>query len=74
MQFDEAMRRRKAWGDKPCNHPKTEKEYYLGAATGDYVCTTCGGTWPSRLAAQQDQVSRSHDDPITSPGRDSHRW
>lgn len=27
---------------KPCDHPKTEKEYYLGSDTGDKVCTTCG--------------------------------
>ena len=29
------------WGNKPCEHPKLEKEYYLGSDTGDYVCTTC---------------------------------
>ncbi len=42
MQTDEAERMRKEWADKPCKHPKLEKEYYLGSATGDYVCTTCG--------------------------------
>lgn len=42
MQFKEALALKKVWGDKPCNHPNVEKEYYLGTATGDYVCTTCG--------------------------------
>ena len=42
MQHEEAKAIRKAWGDKPCNHPKVEKEYYLGSDTGDKVCTTCG--------------------------------
>jgi len=42
MQTTDAEKLRKAWGDKPCNHPKLEKEYYLGTATDDYVCTQCG--------------------------------
>jgi len=42
MQADAAQRLRERWGDKPCDHPDTEKEYYLGAQTGDRVCTKCG--------------------------------
>jgi hypothetical protein len=42
MQFEEAERLRKAWGNKPCDHPTTEKEYMLGMDSGDKVCTTCG--------------------------------
>ena len=41
MQIKEAMKLKEAWGDKPCNHPELAKEYELGAATGDYVCTQC---------------------------------
>jgi uncharacterized Zn ribbon protein len=29
-------------GDKPCVHPSFEKEYYLGADTMDFVCSSCG--------------------------------
>ena len=34
-------------GNKPCSHPKFEKETHLGwgyveEKTGDYVCTQCG--------------------------------
>jgi len=42
MQMTEAQKLRKEWGDKPCDSPRFEKEYHLGAQTGDYVCTNCG--------------------------------
>jgi hypothetical protein len=41
MQDEIAERLRKNWGDKPCDHPKFEKEYFLGMH-GDYVCCQCG--------------------------------
>ena len=40
----------KAWeakGNPPCDHPKTDREYYLGAHTGDDACLVCGASWPS---------------------------
>ena len=50
MTIDEADRLRKEWGDKPCEHPNFEKEYYPATkdngnvqnTTGDWVCTQCG--------------------------------
>lgn len=42
MQMKDAEAIRERWGNKPCDHPSLEKEYELGAATGDYVCTKCG--------------------------------
>ena len=48
MQAKKAARLRRLWMDKgnpPCDHPELDKEYYLGAQTGDYVCTTCGQTF-----------------------------
>ena len=47
MQYERAMELQKAWeakGNPPCVHPKVEREYYLGANTGDEVCTTCGAS------------------------------
>jgi hypothetical protein len=44
MQSEAAAELRRAWGGKPCDHPNITREYYLGSATGDYVCTTCGET------------------------------
>ena len=54
MQMSEAARRRKTWGNKPCKHPNTDKEYDLGAQTGDYVCTACG-----RVVEPQVQKTKS---------------
>jgi len=45
MQYDKARELRERWqskGNPKCSHPELDKEYYLGAQTGDYVCTTCG--------------------------------
>lgn len=42
MQMQEARNLRAKWGGKACNHSELEKEYDLGTATGDYVCTKCG--------------------------------
>jgi hypothetical protein len=42
MQFTDAQHLRELWGDKPCDHPGYDKEYYLGADTMDKVCTQCG--------------------------------
>ena len=44
MQVEQAERIRRQWeakGNLPCNHPAVESEHYLGADTGDDVCTTC---------------------------------
>lgn len=47
MDYFKAEELRKLWGNKPCSHPKFEKETHLGwgyveEKTGDYVCTQCG--------------------------------
>lgn len=48
MQLKEALELQRQWGNKPCNHPRVEKEYHLATSTGDYVCTTCGATGSDR--------------------------
>ena len=42
MQQKDAIKLKDDRGDEPCSHPSLEKEYELGTATGDYVCTSCG--------------------------------
>ena len=42
MQLEKAQKLKAEWGNKPCEHSDLAKEYHLGAATGDFVCTTCG--------------------------------
>ena len=49
MQMDKAVAIRTNWetkGSPPCSHPEVEKERYLGADTGDEVCTKCGTAGP----------------------------
>ena len=55
MQSERAKELQRTWGDQPCDHPHLEKEYELGSATGDYVCTRCGESrwgsdWNTRAA------------------------
>jgi uncharacterized Zn-finger protein len=52
MQFQKAKELRKSWAGKPCEHPHIEKEYYLGADTGDVVCSTCGKLFTSDEAKE----------------------
>jgi hypothetical protein len=54
MQYDEAARLRTEWGDKPCDHNRVEREYYLGVQTGDWICATCGEEFSS-----MDEVRRA---------------
>ncbi len=42
MQSKRAAEIRQKWGSKKCDHPKFDKEYYLSAQTGDYICMQCG--------------------------------
>jgi hypothetical protein len=47
MQMHDAWELQKTWEEKgspPCEHPNTEREYYLDTNTGQMVCTTCGAT------------------------------
>ncbi len=52
MQMETAKQIRHEWGDKLCDHPHFEKEYYLGSQTGDYVCTQCGESFSPEAVEQ----------------------
>ena len=64
MQIWEVAALRRAWerkGNPPCQHPELDREYYLGANTGDYVCTTCGKSDRREvLEAQREEITRCH--------------
>ncbi len=55
MNMVDAFKLNTDWGDKPCVHPRLEREYHMGMHTGDVHCTTCGAAFPSREAAEQDR-------------------
>ena len=42
MQAKQAAQLRIEWGNALCEHPEFDKEYDLGADTGDFICTQCG--------------------------------
>ena len=42
MQMKKAEELRSKRTKSPCKHETVVKEYFLGADTGDYACTTCG--------------------------------
>ncbi len=42
MEYLTAKKVREEWGNKPCDHPEIEKEYYADTHTLDYVCKQCG--------------------------------
>jgi len=42
MEYLAAQKIKEAWGKNPCDHPKLEKEYYVGAFLTNFVCTQCG--------------------------------
>lgn len=44
MQYEKGKELRDSGKEKTCDSHDYEKEYYLGADTGDYICTKCGHT------------------------------
>jgi hydrogenase maturation factor HypF (carbamoyltransferase family) len=42
MEYNVAQKIKESWGNKPCDHPVFEKEYYVGAFLINWVCTQCG--------------------------------
>lgn len=42
MEYYVAQKVKKEWGDRHCDHPHLEKEYYSGAFLTNYVCVECG--------------------------------
>jgi hypothetical protein len=57
MDYLEVIKVKAAWGDKLCDHPHLEKEYYTGAFLTNYVCTQCGKefTIPEKMELYQER-------------------
>jgi transposase-like protein len=62
MEYLEAQKIKAEWGDKPCDHPHLEKEYYSGAFLTNYVCTTCGRefTIPQKMEMYEKRRKKAH--------------
>lgn len=42
MEYNNSLKLKEEWGDKPCEHPHFEKIKYVGAFLIVYGCTQCG--------------------------------
>jgi len=42
MEYYIAQKVKESWGNKPCDHPHIEREYYSGAFLTNYICVQCG--------------------------------
>ena len=57
MQLKEAECLRKMFKNKSCQHLSIDKEYDLGAHTGDYVCEHCGKIFISKEDWEKERES-----------------
>jgi hypothetical protein len=62
MEYYVALRVKDAWGDKPCIHPKIEKEYYTGAYLVNYVCVQCGKEFTIAQKMEMDGAKKTKRD------------
>ena len=57
MEYYAAQKAKDSWGKKPCDHPRLEKEYYVGAFLINYVCIQCGKEF---TIAQKFEMEEGH--------------
>ena len=58
MEYYVAQKVKDSWGEKPCNHPHIEKEYYTGAFLTNYVCTQCVKEFSIPQKLEMDQIQK----------------
>ncbi len=55
MEYYAAQKLKDSWGEKPCDHPHLEKEYYSGAFLINYVCIRCGKEFSIAAKLEMDE-------------------
>jgi len=55
MEYLFVQKVKEAWGKKPCDHPRLEKEFYVGAFLINWVCTQCGKEFTISQKLEMDQ-------------------
>jgi len=58
MEYYVALKVKEAWGNKPCDHPHIEKEYYTGAFLTNWICTQCGKEFTISEKLEMDQKNK----------------
>lgn len=56
MEYQVAQKVKDSWGNKPCDHPALEKEYYVGAFLINYVCIHCGKEFTIAQKLEMDET------------------
>jgi hypothetical protein len=59
MEYLVAQKIKDSWGNKPCDHPKLEKEYYVGAFLINYVCIQCGKEFTIAKKMEMDETRKT---------------
>ena len=59
MEYYVAQKLKDTWGQKPCDHPCIEKEFYSGAFLINYVCTQCGKEFTIAQKLEMDETRKT---------------
>jgi hypothetical protein len=61
MEYYYALKLKESWGEKPCDHPHLEKEYYAGAFLINYICSQCGKEFTIAQKLEMDQARKKQE-------------
>jgi Fe2+ or Zn2+ uptake regulation protein len=56
MEYNVVRKLEVSWGNKLCDHPRLEKEYYAGAFLVSYVCVQCGKEFTIPQKLEMDEI------------------
>jgi hypothetical protein len=59
MEYYVAQKLKDSWGNIPCDHPRLEKEYYVGAFLINYVCIQCGKEFTIAQKLEMDETRKA---------------
>jgi hypothetical protein len=58
MEYFAALKLKESWGKKPCDHPRLEKVYYVGAYLINYACVRCGADFTIAQKLEMDEIRK----------------
>jgi hypothetical protein len=59
MEYFATQKLKESWGKKPCDHPRLEKVYYVGAFLINYACIDCGADFTIAQKMEIDEARRA---------------
>jgi hypothetical protein len=58
MEYFAAQKLKESWGNKPCDHLRLEKVYYVGAFLINYCCVRCGADFTIAQKMEKDEIRK----------------